>query len=160
MGCEKMTDRLTESMLDPLTDLFLRGNAPRFYEVLNSRDIRKVVGWLQRRHREIIVPYAKEHPFVAAILEEPVGMKIGELLGKYVVDRYEASSPEKKEEWNSNRWLHHGAVGELLVIRGMKKGNLFLVGLGKGLMNSDMQDRNDWHTPEYWEAKRTLDGMR
>ena len=155
-----MTDRLTESMFDPLANEFLKKYASKFYEVLNSRDIRKVVKWLEIKHRETIVPYAKEHPIIAAFLEEPVGNRVGELLGKYIVDTYEASSPEKKEEWTSNRWLHHGAVGELLVLRGTKKSNSFLVGLGKGLMNSDMQDKEDWHTPEYWKAKRIQEEMR
>ncbi|MFW9943947.1 MAG: hypothetical protein ACFFB7_03030 [Candidatus Sifarchaeia archaeon] len=155
-----MTDRLTDSMLDPLTNMFLLEYASKFHEVLNSRDIRKVVRWLERKHREVIVPYARDHPFIAAIFEEPLGMKIGESLGEYIVDKYEAYSPEKKENWNSNRWLHHGAVGELLVIRGRKKSKPFLIGLGKGLMKSDLQDLSDWHTSEYSRAKETLLGMR
>jgi hypothetical protein len=150
---------LTDSMFDPLVSMFLKEYASEFYVVLNSRDIRKVVRWLERKYREVIVPYVKEYP-VLVLLEEPAGQKTGELLGKYVVDRYEASSLEKKEEWNSKRWLHHGAVGELLVIRERKKRRPFLVGLGKGLMQSDLPDMNDWHTPDYWSAKETLEKMR
>ena len=155
-----MPGNLTDAMLDPVVSLFLRAVAPRFYEAMNSRDVRKVVRWLERGYREIIVPYKREHPLIAAILEHPVGMKSGEYLGNYFVGQYETSSPEKKAEWESCRWLHHGAVGELLVMRGVKKGNLFLVGLGQGLMNSDLQDRSEWHTSEYIRAKETLDKMR
>lgn len=109
--------------------------------------------------REIIVPFVKKYPFLT-LVEESTGQKTGELLGKYVVERYEACSPEKKEVWKSNRWLHHGAVGELLVIRKSRKHKSFLVGLGKGLMNSDLQDSNEWHTPEYSRAKEMLEKMR
>ena len=154
-----MTGRLTESMRDPQVNMFLKEYASEFYEVLNSRDIRKVVRWLERKNREIIAPSVKEYPLLA-LLEGPAGQKTGELLGKYVVEKYEACSPEKKEEWNSNRWLHHGAVGELLVVRESRKRKSFLVGLGRGLMNSDLQDQNEWHTPEYWKAKETLERMR
>ncbi len=154
-----MAARLTGSMLDPIVDMFLKEYASEFYEILNSRDIRKVVRWLEKKNREIIVPIVKEYPLLA-LLEQPAGTKTGELLGKYVVEKYEACSPEKKEEWNSNRWVHHGAVGELLVIRESRKRKSFLVGLGNGLMNSDLEDRNEWHTPEYWKAKEMLEKMR
>jgi hypothetical protein len=77
-----------------------------------------------------------------------------------VIVQSEACSPEKREEWMANRWLHHGAVGELLVIRESRKRKSFLVGLGKGLMNSDLQDSNEWHTAEYSRAREMLERMR
>jgi len=154
-----MTDGLTDSMLDPVVNTFIREYAPDFLKVLNSRDIRKVITWLERKHREMIVPLVKEYP-VLTLLEASAGQKTGELLGRYVVDKYETCSPAEKERWNSKRWLHHGAVGELLVIREMRKQKLFLVGLGRGLMNSDLQDKDEWHTQEYWKAKEDLEKMR
>jgi len=156
----RTTDNLAASMFDPVTIIFLREYAPEFHKVLDSRDIKKVVRWLERKYRDVIVPIAKEHPIIAALFEETAGRKTGELLGKYIVDKYEALSPEKKDEWDRGRWLHHGAVGELVVIRATKKGKTFLVGLGKGLMQSDLQDFNEWRSPEYWKARRIIEGMR
>jgi len=155
-----MTDRLTESMLDPLVSMFLKKYASQFYKVLNTRDIRKVVQWLERKYREIIAPFVKEHPWLALLAEDQAGQKTGELLGNYIVEKYEACSPEKKVAWNSSRWLHHGAVGELIVIRETRKHRPFLVGLGRGLMISDLHDQSEWHTPEYMKAKKTLEEMR
>ena len=155
-----MTNGLTEAMLGGFASEFLREYAPKFHEVLNSRDIKKVVRWVERKHREVIVPYKKEHPIIAALFEERVGMMISESLGEFAVEKYDAAPSGRKEEWDSSRWLHHGAVGELLVLRGLKKGNRFLIGLGRGLMKSDLQDKNDWHSPEYWKALQTLKKMR
>jgi len=155
-----MTDGLTDAMLDPVVDMFLKGAAPKFHEVLNSRDIKKVVRWLEGKYRVIIVPYKRKHPFIAAALEAPVGKKVGKSLGDYSVAQYEAASYDRRQEWNARRWLHHGALGELLIMRGMKKSNLFLIGLGNGLKESDIQDMNDWHTPEYWKAREVLEKMR
>jgi hypothetical protein len=156
----RTTDSLAASMFDPTTHIFLREYAPEFCKVLDSRDIKKVVRWLERKYRDVIVPIAKEHPIVAALFEETAGRKTGELLGKYIVDKYEILSPEKKEAWDRRRWLHHGVVGELVVIRATKKGKAFLIGLGKGLMQSDLQDADEWRSPEYWEARRIMEGMR
>jgi Ni,Fe-hydrogenase I large subunit len=156
---EEMTNGLTEAMLGGFTSEFLRMYAPEFYKVLNSRDIKKVVRWVETKHREVIAPYKKEHPIIAAFFEELVGEKIGESLGKYVVREYDAAPSARKEEWDTKRWLHHGAIGELLVFRGLKKGNRFLVGLGNGLMNSDLEDKGDWHSHEYWKARQILEKM-
>lgn len=130
-----------------------------FYEVLNSRDILKVIRWLEREYRVVIVPLLKKNSWLS-LIEEPAGQKIGELLGNYAVERYRVCTPEKKREWDANRWLHHGAVGELLVLREKDKRRPFLVGLGKGLMISDLQDSSEWHTPEYWEARRVIQKLR
>jgi hypothetical protein len=136
-------------MIDPI----------EFYKVMSSRDIRKVIRWLEREYRKVVVPLVKKNSWLS-LIEEPAGQKVGELLGSYFVQRYEACSPEERQEWDANRWLHHGAVGELIVHREKGKPRAFLVGLGKGLMISDLQDLNEWHTPEYWEARRSLDEMR
>jgi hypothetical protein len=97
---------------------------------------------------------------VLRLLEEPAGQMVGQKIGQYFVNEYEASSQEGKETWKSTRWLHHGALGELLIDRGRKKRKPLIVGLGRGLCMTDLQDQNEWHTSEYWEAKEKLDKMR
>lgn len=155
-----MTDEFTVSMFGSHYDEFLREYAPKFRQVLNSKDIQEVVRWFEEKYQEV-----EKHPVFAARskeenFDENLGFVIGEMLGKYIVDKYKASSYEEKKEWNSNRWLHHGAIGELLAIRGEKEDNSFLVGLGRGLMDSDKHDKDEWHTAEFWVAKRTLEQMR
>ena len=155
-----MTGRSTRSMVGAFSELFLKKYASKFYDAVNSRDIKKIIRWLERKYRDVIVPYAEDHPIIVSFIEEPLGKKIGELLGDYFVDRYEALSLEEKKKWNSDRWLHHGALGELIFIRGIRKHNSFFIGLGNGLMGSDAQDRNNWHTPEYEEALNELRKMK
>ena len=130
-----------------------------FLDVVSSRDIRKVAKWLEKKYREVIVPIVREYPLLAA-LEEPTGQKVGEFLGGYAVQKYETCSSEQKQQWDASRWLHHGAIGELLVIRERKKRKPFLVGVGKGLMNSDLLDRSQWHSPAFWKAKEVIEKMR
>jgi hypothetical protein len=155
-----MTNNLAESMFDPLVNVFFQSCASEYYEVLNSRDIVKVVRCFEKKYREIIAPIAKEHPWIAMLAEELAGQKTGKLLGNLFVEEYESLSSEKKAEWDSSRWLHHGAIGLLLAIRESKKNRPFLVGLGRGLMISDLQDQSEWFTPEYKIAKKALEQMR
>jgi len=147
-------------MFDPLVNLFFKSCASEFYEELNSRDIVKVVRLLEKKYRKIIAPFAKEHWVIALLSEEFAGQKTGKLLGNWFVEKYESLPPEKKAAWDSSRWLHHGAIGLLLVIRESKKDRPFLVGLGRGLMISDLQDQSKWITPEYKIAKKALEQMR
>jgi len=130
-----------------------------FMNAYNSRDIVKLVKWLEQRYRELIAPLVKEHKALK-LIEEPAGQIVGQKIGQYFVDQYEASSQEQKEIWKLTRWLHHGALGELLIGRGRKRHKPFIVGLGKGLCMTDLQDQREWHTPGYYLAKKKLEKMR
>jgi hypothetical protein len=130
-----------------------------FMKAYNSKDIVKLVKWLEQRYREWIAPLVKGNKALKTF-EEPAGQIVGQKIGQYFVDQYEAGSQEQKEIWQSARWLHHGALGELLIGRGRKKHKPFIVGLGKGLCVSDLQDQKEWHTPEYYLAKTRLEKMR
>ncbi len=130
-----------------------------FVNAYNSRDIVKLVKWLEQRHRELIAPLVKGNKALK-LLEEQAGQIAGQKIGQYFVDQYEASSQEQTEMWKSIRWLHHGALGELLIDRGRKKHKPFIVGLGRGLCMTDLQDQKEWHTPEYYLAKKKLEKMR
>ena len=130
-----------------------------FIKAYNSRDIVKLVKWLEQRYREMIAPLAKGNKALK-LIEEPTGQIVGQKIGQYFVDQYEASPQEQKEIWKSTRWLHHGALGELLIGRGRKKHKPFIVGLGKGLCRTDLQDQKEWHTTEYYLAKKELEKMR
>jgi hypothetical protein len=130
-----------------------------FIDAYGSRDIVKLVRWLERRHRELIAPLVKGNKILKT-LEEPAGLAVGKKIGQYFVDKYGACSLQEREIWRSSRWLHHGALGELLFERGKKKHKPFIASLGKGLMMTDLQDRDEWHTSEYWEAKKKLDKMQ
>ena len=130
-----------------------------FLEIYSSRDIVKIVRWLERKHREVIVPLVKGNK-ILGMLEEPSGRKAGQIIGRYFVDQYQASLPQTRNLWCTVRWLHHGALGELLVARGKKKHKPFITGLGSGLMVTDLQDKDEWHTSEYSRAKQKLEKMR
>ena len=130
-----------------------------FINAYNSRDIVKLVKWLEQRYRELIAPLVKENKALKP-LEDPAGQIVGQKIGQYFVDQYQASSQEQKEIWKSTRWLHHGALGELLIGRGREKHKPFIVGLGKGLCMTDLQDQKEWHTPEYYLAQNKLEKLR
>jgi len=130
-----------------------------FLEIYTSRDIVKIVRWLERKHREKVVPLVKGNKLLA-MLEEPAGRKAGQIIGRYFVDQYQTCSPESRDLWFTVRWLHHGALGELLVARGKKKHRQFITGLGRGLMTTDLQDKDEWRTPEYFRAKQKIEKMR
>lgn len=130
-----------------------------FLKAYSSRDIVKLVKWVERRYREMVVPLVKGNK-VLGLLELPAGQKTGQIIGQYFVDKYEECSHEEKKVWKASRWLHHGALGELLADRGDKKHKPFIVGLRRGLMMTDIQDRDEWHTPEYYLAKKKLERMR
>jgi hypothetical protein len=129
-----------------------------FMDAYDSRDIVQLVRLLERKHREMIAPIVKKYEPLK-LLEESAGLKVGQSIGQWFVDQYEARSPEQKEIWKSARWLHHGALGELLMNRGKKKRKPFIVGLGNGLCLTDLQDQDEWHTPDFYLAKKKLDKM-
>ena len=140
---------MVRDMIDPI----------EFFNIMNSRDIRKVIKWLENEYRRTIVPLVKEYPLLRMI-EESTGQEVGKALGNYAVQRYVAATPEEKCKWDSGRWLHHGAVGELIVFREQGRRRPFLIGLGKGLMLSDLQDMGDWHTLEFHRQKALLEKIR
>ncbi|OGS56995.1 MAG: hypothetical protein A3K60_00420 [Euryarchaeota archaeon RBG_19FT_COMBO_56_21] len=130
-----------------------------FMNAYNSRDIVRLAKWLEQKHREVIAPLVKGNE-VLRILEGPAGQAVGQKIGQYFTDQYEASSQEQREIWKSTRWLHHGALGELLIDRGKKKHKPFIAGLGRGLCMTDLQDQKEWHTHEYYLAQKRLEKMR
>jgi hypothetical protein len=134
-------------------------DATEFLEIYTSRDIVKMVRWLERRYREIVVPLVKGNKLLG-MFEEPAGQKAGQIIGRYFVNQYQACSSQSRDLWWTVRWLHHGALGELLVARGKKKHKPFIIGLGRGLMATDLQDKDEWHTSEYFRAGQKLEKMR
>jgi len=131
----------------------------KFVDLYSSRDVVKMVRWLERKHRELVAPLVKGNT-VLRFLEEPAGLRIGQIIGQYFVNQYQGSSSQVREFWSTTRWLHHGALGELVAARGRRKHKPFITGLGRGLMITDLQDKDEWHTHEYYQAKRKMEKMR
>jgi hypothetical protein len=130
-----------------------------FLSAYASRDIVKIVKLLERKYRKSIAPLVRENKLLKP-LEAPAGQVVGQKIGQHFVDVYNNASDEQRMTWQSNRWLHHGALGELLIHRALKKKMPFIVGLGRGLCMTDLQDKAEWHTQEYYRAKMELEKMR
>ena len=75
-------------------------------------------------------------------------------LGELVNDLYHDSSEADKASWNSERIMHHGALGIILGIIGlivlvclkMTWLAMLLLGFGTGMILTDLQDIDRWFT--------------
>jgi len=113
-------------------------------DLYKKRDIKKIVQWLEKQYDVIIAPIDS-----APSEEELLGNSIGSWLGKILNKMYGYSSPEEQIEWEKDRWMHHGAFGFLIEWWGRQNTNSFLIGLGTGLMQSDIQDKDKWFDPNF-----------
>lgn len=73
-----------------------------------------------------------------------IGQEASRLFGKKINDEYENCTPEQKELWAKLRAFHHGDLGFKLREEGEKENNSFRMGLGEGLMQSDISDIHEW----------------
>jgi len=119
-----------------------------------KRDIVKLV-----RTIEEISPIISLAALVLGKNAKDVGKQTGLSLGNGTNEIYQLLPDEVKVFWEAERWLHHGALGDLLKRCGEKKLDLFLIGLGEGLMESDAKDRAEWYSKEYYVALKKLEKM-
>jgi hypothetical protein len=80
--------------------------------------------------------------------QEALGRLAGELVGNKANQLYESSSEEDKILWRKQLPFHHGDIGCALVDDGKKRKDYLRVGLGKGLMISDIADKDEWVYPQ------------
>jgi hypothetical protein len=69
---------------------------------------------------------------------------IGYALGEQAKRRYEAFTPQQRDEYRKNRVAHHGEVGCIMLAVGAGGGSPVLAGIGAGLMISDRKDAYEW----------------
>jgi len=79
-----------------------------------------------------------------ACLDELLGLIVGFCGGEQWNRLYQSLSNEKRALWRRCRPMHHGDLGFALLRFGIEKGNSFLIGMGKGLMLSDIRDIHEW----------------
>jgi len=126
-----------------------------YKRLVYGKDIEEIILWTERLYEKYERPREQ-----CSSLEFFDGCTIGKFLGDRANDWYNSLSPEEKYKWeNGGRWLHHGAIGELLQIRGKHMGNYFVRGLGDGLMKSDEPDRPKWHDRNYFIALAIVEEM-
>ena len=78
------------------------------------------------------------------ILEGAFGCVIGYALGEQANRKYEALTPQQRDEYRSSRVAHHGEVGCIVAAAGVGGGSPALAGIGAGLIISDCKDANEW----------------
>jgi hypothetical protein len=126
-----------------------------YNKLVHGKDIEEIIHWVERQYRKYIRP--KEQPQWMEFVD---GLNWGKIFGDLANKWYNNLSFEEKYKWeNGGRWLHHGAIGELLQIRGEHTGNFFLQGLGVSLIKSDEPDRPKWHDLNYTKALEIVEGM-
>jgi hypothetical protein len=76
--------------------------------------------------------------------QELVGMLAAKVVGDQLNKLYESCTPEHKALWEELRLFHHGDLGYMIAEDGKKKRDSLLLGAGKGLMLSDIKDRDKW----------------
>lgn len=86
--------------------------------------------------------------------QEALGQLVGELVGNKANQLYESRSQQGKAQWREDFPIHHGDVGCALVDDGKKKKDHLTIGLGKGLMISDIADKDEWVYPLIASPKR------
>jgi hypothetical protein len=86
--------------------------------------------------------------------QELIGLLAAKLVGDKVNEIYETRTPEGKALWETIRPIHHGDVGYVLAEDGKKRRDPLLVGAGKGLMLSDIKDRDKWVYPKMKSVKK------
>ena len=85
------------------------------------------------------------------------GASLGIIGGVMANKKYNECTREEKKEWSENRIAHHGAVGLIITIIVIclsilfkrfseSETALFLMGLGIGLMITDLNDIDRWFT--------------
>jgi hypothetical protein len=79
--------------------------------------------------------------------QEALGRLVGELVGNKANQLYESCTEEEKILWRQNLPFHHGDVGCALVDDGKRRKDSLRVGIGKGLMISDIADKDEWVYP-------------
>ena len=79
--------------------------------------------------------------------QEALGRLVGELVGNKANQLYETRSEEGKILWRKEIPVHHGDLGCALVDDGRKRKDHLRIGLGKGLMISDIADKDEWVYP-------------
>jgi len=79
--------------------------------------------------------------------QEALGRLAGELVGNKANQLYESRSEEGKILWRKELPIHHGDIGCALVDDGKKRKDHLRIGLGKGLMISDIADKDEWMYP-------------
>lgn len=80
--------------------------------------------------------------------QELIGFAAGKAIGDVVNQVYESRTPEEKAQWKAGRPMHHGDLGYVLAKDGRKKRDPFMTSVGKGLMLSDIKDRDEWVYPK------------
>ena len=102
---------------------------------------------LVRRSRKYVKSLPRES-------QELVGLVAGKLIGDGVNEIYNSRKPEEKAFWELARPMHHGDIGFALAEEGRKKRDPLMKGVGKGLMLSDIKDREKWTYPRVNSSKR------
>lgn len=102
---------------------------------------------LVRRGRKLVKDLPREY-------QEPIGFVVGRLIGDKVNKIYESRTPEEKAIWEVGRPMHHGDLGYVLAEDGKKKRDPLMKGVGKGLMLSDIKDRDEWVYPKKKSTQR------
>jgi len=83
--------------------------------------------------------------------QRTVGLLGGLLVGTKICDIYQNCTPEQQQCWRELRPFHHGDFGFSLKEEGEKRRNPFQIGLGEGLMQSDIEDIQEW---DYAKSKK------
>jgi hypothetical protein len=96
---------------------------------------------LVRRGKKYVKTLPREY-------QEAIGLLAGRLIGEGVNRMYESRMPEEKAIWEIGRPMHHGDLGYVLTEDGKKRRDAFMAGVGKGLMLSDIKDRDKWVHPK------------
>jgi hypothetical protein len=86
--------------------------------------------------------------------QESIGLVAGKLIGDGVNEIYASRKPEEKAIWDLARPMHHGDLGFVLAEEGKKKRDPLMKGVGKGLMLSDIKDREKWTYPRMKSSKK------
>jgi len=154
---DRISDHMGGTKGKDLLDLIKQGLewCNEYNRLVHGRDIKEIILWTERQYKKYIRPM-KQPP----IVEFADGSSTGKLFGDHANRLYDSLTPEGKYKWeNGGRWLHHGALGELLQMRGKHTGNYFLQGLGVSLMNSDIKDKPKWHDANYAKALEIVEDM-
>lgn len=86
--------------------------------------------------------------------QEALGRLVGELVGNKTNQVYESCSDEEKVLWRKRLPLHHGDIGCALLDDGKRRKDHLRIGVGKGLMISDIADKDEWVYPKLVSSKK------
>lgn len=139
-----------------------------------KEDIVRMIHSIEKLDSLDIMAFSKLLKIRAA---KDTGREIGFILGNKTNVIYHELPQNLKEYWENERWLHHGAIGDLIIkraeINGNKKKdkdsikecdkhmvNAFMLGLGEGLKDSDEPDMAKWFDKNYRVALSKLKKMK